>query len=38
MEVRGQPHDQAAFVLGKELIITIKYKAGRAAELVRMFW
>jgi hypothetical protein len=34
MEVRGQPHDQAAFALGKG---TIKYKAGRVAELVWMF-
>jgi len=34
MEVRGQPHDQAAVALGKRLTITNKYKAGRVAELV----
>jgi len=33
MEVRGQPHDQAAFSVGKGLITT-KYKAGRVVELV----
>jgi hypothetical protein len=37
MEVRGQPHDQTAIALGKGIIITIKYKAGRIAELVWMF-
>jgi len=31
--VRGQPHDQAAFSVGKGLITT-KYKAGRVVELV----
>jgi hypothetical protein len=38
MEVRDQPHDQAAFALGKGLTITIKYKTGRVAELIWMFW
>jgi len=38
MEVRGQPHDEAAFALRKGLTINIKYKAGRVAELVWMFW
>jgi hypothetical protein len=37
MEVRGQPHDQAAVALEKGIIITIKYKAGRFAEPVWMF-